>query len=81
VRVDSGVYPGAQVTVFYDPLIAKLCAWGRDRAEAIARMRRALGEFEIAGVKTSIPFHLRALAHPAFLAGEYDTGFIDAMKG
>ena len=80
VRVDSGVYPGAQVTVFYDPLIAKLCAWGRDRAEAIARMRRALGEFEIAGVKTSIPFHLRALAHPAFLAGHYDTSFIETAR-
>ncbi len=81
VRVDSGVYPGAQVTVYYDPLIAKLCVWGRDRREAIARMRRALGEFEIAGVRTSIPFHLRALEHPAFLAGDYDTSFIETMKG
>jgi len=80
VRVDSGVCAGAQVTVFYDPLIAKLCAWGRDRGEAIARMRRALFEFEIAGVKTSIPFHLRALAHPAFLAGDYDTSFIETVK-
>jgi acetyl-CoA carboxylase biotin carboxylase subunit len=80
VRVDSGVYAGAQVTVYYDPLIAKLCAWGRDRREAIARMRRALGEFEIAGVKTSIPFHLRALASPAFLAGSYDTSFIETLK-
>jgi acetyl-CoA carboxylase, biotin carboxylase subunit len=79
VRVDSGVHPGAQVTVYYDPLIAKLIVWGRDRREAIARMRRALGEFEIAGVKTSIPFHLRALASPAFLAGAYDTSFIERL--
>jgi acetyl-CoA carboxylase biotin carboxylase subunit len=77
VRVDSGVYQGATVTVFYDPMVAKLIAWGQDRAEAIDRMRRALSEFVVKGIKTSIPFHQRVLRHPVFLAGRYDTGFIE----
>ncbi len=76
VRVDSGVYQGARVTVFYDPMVAKLIAWGRDRNEAIERMRRALFEFVVKGIKTSIPFHQRVLEHPVFLKGRYDTGFI-----
>ncbi|HXX49235.1 MAG TPA: acetyl-CoA carboxylase biotin carboxylase subunit, partial [Myxococcota bacterium] len=78
VRNDAGVYAGAEVTVFYDPMIAKLCTWGRDRAEAIARMRRALAEYVVTGVKTSIPFHRRVLENAAFRAGRYDTGFIAA---
>jgi len=78
VRVDGGVYTGATVTVNYDPMVAKLIAWGRDRPEAIDRLRRALEEFVVKGIKTSIPFHLRVLRHPVFLAGRYDTGFIDA---
>ena len=77
VRVDSGVYQGARVTVFYDPMVAKLITWGRHRDEAIERMRRALFEFVVKGIKTSIPFHQRVLAHPVFLGGRYDTGFID----
>jgi acetyl-CoA carboxylase biotin carboxylase subunit len=77
VRVDSGVYQGATVTVFYDPMVAKLIAWGQDRREAIDRLRRALSEFVVKGIKTSIPFHLKVLRHPVFLAGHYDTGFID----
>jgi len=77
VRVDSGVYQGATVTVFYDPMVAKLIAWGQDRAEAIDRLRRALSEFVVKGIKTSIPFHQRVLRHPVFLAGRYDTGFIE----
>jgi acetyl-CoA carboxylase biotin carboxylase subunit len=77
VRVDSGVYQGATVTVFYDPMVAKLIAWGRDRTEAIDRLRRALGEFVVKGIRTSIPFHQRVLRHPVFLAGRYDTGFIE----
>jgi len=76
VRVDSGVYQGARVTVHYDPMVAKLIAWGFDRREAIDRMRRALSEFVVKGIKTSIPFHLRVLRHPVFLEGRYDTGFI-----
>jgi acetyl-CoA carboxylase biotin carboxylase subunit len=78
IRVDSGVYQGAEVTVNYDPMVAKLVAWGTDRPEAIDRLRRALQEFVVKGIKTSIPFHLRVLQHEAFLSGHYDTGFIDA---
>jgi acetyl-CoA carboxylase, biotin carboxylase subunit len=77
VRVDSGVYQGATVTVFYDPMVAKLIAWGQDRREAIDRLRRALSEFVVKGIRTSIPFHQRVLRHPVFLAGRYDTGFIE----
>jgi len=77
IRVDSGVYQGARVTVFYDPMVAKLVVWGRDRREAIERLRRALQEFVVKGIKTSIPFHQRVVEHPVFLAGRYDTGFID----
>ncbi len=77
IRVDSGVYQGARVTVFYDPMVAKLVVWGRDRSEAIERLRRALREFVVKGIKTSIPFHQKVVEHPVFLAGHYDTGFID----
>jgi acetyl-CoA carboxylase biotin carboxylase subunit len=77
VRNDSGVYSGADVTVHYDPLVSKLITWGRDRPEAIGRMRRALREFVIKGIKTSIPFHRAVMDHPKFLAGQYDTGFIE----
>ena len=77
IRVDSGVYQGARVTVFYDPMVAKLVVWGRDRAEAIERLRRALSEFVVKGIKTSIPFHQKVVNHPVFLAGKYDTGFIE----
>jgi len=78
IRVDSGVYQGAKVTVFYDPMVAKLVVWGRDRAEAIERLRRALSEFVVKGIKTSIPFHQKLVNHPKFIEGHYDTGFIDA---
>jgi acetyl-CoA carboxylase biotin carboxylase subunit len=77
VRNDSGVFPGATVTVYYDPMVSKLICWGRDRSEAIARMRRALREFVIKGIKTSIPFHRVVMEHPRFLEGHYDTSFID----
>ena len=76
VRNDSGVYSGAEVTVHYDPMISKLITWGRDRDEAIGRMRRALREFVVKGLKTSIPFHRAVMENPVFLAGRYDTGFI-----
>jgi len=78
VRNDSGVYPGAEVPVNYDPMVSKLVTWGRDRDEAIGRMRRALREFVIKGIKTSIPFHRVVMEHPKFLEGHYDTGFIDS---
>jgi acetyl-CoA carboxylase biotin carboxylase subunit len=77
VRVDTGVYAGTEVSVFYDPMIAKLVTWGRDRAEAIARMRRALGEFKIAGeLSTNLDFHQWLMRHPRFNAGDFDTNFI-----
>ena len=78
IRVDGGVYQGATVTVNYDPMVAKLVAWGATRAEAIDRLRRALQEYVVKGIKTSIPFHLRVLDHAKFQEGHYDTGFIDA---
>jgi len=77
VRLDSGVYQGATVTVYYDPMVAKLVCWGATRAEAIERTKRALSEFVVKGIKTSIPFHQKVMRHPVFLEGKYDTGFID----
>jgi acetyl-CoA carboxylase biotin carboxylase subunit len=77
VRRDDGVYEGWTVPLEYDPLLSKIAVWGTDRAEAIARMRRALGEYEIFGIKTNIPFFRRLLEHPEFVAGRLDTGFID----
>jgi len=77
VRDDSGVASGSEVTVFYDPMISKLICWGRDRGEAIERMRRALREFVVTGIKTSIPFHRRVLENEKFLSGRFDTSFIE----
>jgi acetyl-CoA carboxylase, biotin carboxylase subunit len=79
VRHDSGVYEGWTVPIEYDPLLAKLVVWGTDRIEAVDRMRRALGEYEVFGVHTNIPFFRRVLGHPDFVAGRYDTGFIDRV--
>jgi len=79
IRRDSGVYEGWTIPLEYDPLLSKLVVWGRDREEAIARARRALGEYEIFGVQTNIPFFRRVLEHPDFLAGRIDTGFIDRV--
>jgi acetyl-CoA/propionyl-CoA carboxylase biotin carboxyl carrier protein len=76
VRVDSGAYAGYAIPQYYDSLIAKLIAWGADRAEALARMRRALADYQIAGVATTIPFHQLALAHPAFVDGAATVNFI-----
>ncbi|KPK63722.1 hypothetical protein AMJ83_05850 [candidate division WOR_3 bacterium SM23_42] len=81
VRVDSGIYEGFEVPIYYDPLIAKLLAWAPTRQETIARMRRALAEYTIRGVKTSIPFHLLVMAHASFVNGDYDTTFIDKVLG
>jgi len=80
IRDDGGVYQGYRVPVYYDPMISKLVAWGEDRAEAIARMRRALDEYRIEGVRTTIPFHRRVFRHPAFIQGDMDTGFIQTHK-
>ncbi len=77
VRVDSAVYTGYTISPFYDSMIAKLIVWGRDRDEAIARMKRALGEFAIEGVHTTIPFHLKLLNHHSFINGNFDTKFLE----
>lgn len=79
VRVDSAAYTGAYIPPYYDSLIAKLITHGRDRAEAIARMRRALEMFVIEGIKTSIPLQRRILADAEFAAGRLDTHFLERM--
>ncbi|MEO1132730.1 MAG: acetyl-CoA carboxylase biotin carboxylase subunit, partial [Cyanobacteria bacterium J06639_1] len=76
VRVDSHVYTDYAIPPHYDSLIGKLIVWGPDRATAIKRMHRALGEFAITGIPTTIDFHRRVLDHPAFLAGDIYTDFI-----
>jgi acetyl-CoA carboxylase biotin carboxylase subunit len=77
VRIDSALQPGDEVSLHYDPLVAKLIAWGRDRDHAIARMERALGEIQIVGIRTSIPFHREVLAGDAFRRGAFDIGWVD----
>ncbi len=77
VRVDSGVYASYTIPAFYDPMISKLIVWGRDRSEAIARMRRALYEYVIIGPKNNICFHKAVMDNPRFVKGEFDTRFID----
>ncbi|MFO1216316.1 MAG: acetyl-CoA carboxylase biotin carboxylase subunit [Burkholderiaceae bacterium] len=76
VRVDTGVYEGGEIPMYYDSMIAKLIVHGRDRDEAIARMRSALNAFVIRGVSSNIPFQSALLAHPKFVAGDFNTGFI-----
>jgi acetyl-CoA carboxylase biotin carboxylase subunit len=80
VRDDGGVYPGSTLSSYYDPLISKLCVWAPTRERAIARMRRALSEYVITGVRTNLPLHERLLAHPEFSAGKYDTGFLERHR-
>jgi pyruvate carboxylase subunit A len=77
VRVDSGVYAGFEIPPFYDSLVAKLIVWGQDREEAIIRMKRALWEYQISGIKTNIPMHQVILDHEYFKRGEYTTHFIE----
>ena len=77
VRDDSGAYEGAEVPIFYDPMISKLIAWGESRDHALARMRRALAEYEVRGIRTTIPFFQWILEDEDFKAGRFDTGFID----
>jgi acetyl-CoA carboxylase, biotin carboxylase subunit len=76
IRDDSGVYEGFEVSTHYDPILSKLVAWGRNRDEAIGRMLRALREYVIVGPVSNVAFHRWALEHPAFRAGDIDTGFI-----
>ena len=77
VRIDSDLTPGMTVTVYYDSLIAKLIGWGQTRDQAIDRVTRALGEFKIAGVKTTIPFHRAMLADPVFRRGRATTRYVE----
>lgn len=80
VRVDTGVREGDEVTIHYDPMIAKLVVWDRDRPSALRRLLTALERFEVAGVITNVDFLAAVAAHPAFAAADLDTGFIDKHK-
>src|SRR5580692_8139978 len=80
VRVDSGYAAGTTVTPFYDPLLAKLCAHGATRDEAIARARLAVADFVVTGPKTNLPFHAELLGNAEFVSGDYDTGLIGRMR-
>jgi acetyl-CoA carboxylase, biotin carboxylase subunit len=80
IRDDSGVVAGSVISVFYDPMISKLCAHAADRPAAIQRMRRALSEYHVGGINTNLAFHRRVMQHPAFIAGDYDTGYIERHK-
>ena len=76
VRVDSGAWEGGEVPIHYDPMIAKLIVWGSDRSEALSRLKRALDDYHIVGIDTSIPFFKALLEDEAFIAGRYTTGFL-----
>jgi acetyl-CoA carboxylase biotin carboxylase subunit len=80
IRIDTCAYSGWVVPAHYDSLIAKLITHGKDRGEAIARMRRALNEFIIEGIKTTIPFYLRIIDEPDFLSGNFNTNFLEKLN-
>jgi acetyl-CoA carboxylase biotin carboxylase subunit len=80
VRNDNGVYAGYTVPVFYDPMLSKLIAHGKTRGDAIARMRRALAEYRVDGIMTTIPFFTYIMDHPDFAAAKFDTGFIEQFR-
>ena len=79
IRDDSGVTAGLDVPIFYDPMISKLVAWAEDRPSALARMRRALGEYLITGIRTTLPFFTWLFEQPEFLAGHFDTTYLDRV--
>jgi len=81
VRVDTGVQDGGEIPMFYDSMIAKLIVHGKDRNEAIAKMREALNAFVIRGISSNIPFQAALLAHPRFVSGDFNTGFIAEQYG
>jgi acetyl-CoA carboxylase biotin carboxylase subunit len=81
VRVDSALYPGYEVPPFYDSLVAKLVIYGGDREECLMRLRRALEEYVIDGIETTIPLHQRLLDSPEFRAGTYDIGWLERFLG
>jgi acetyl-CoA carboxylase biotin carboxylase subunit len=76
VRDDGGIYEGAEVSIYYDPMISKFAVFGKDRTEAIGRMRRALAEYEVGGIKTTLPFFRAIMEDEEFVEGKLDTGFI-----
>lgn len=80
LRIDSAVYPGYVISPFYDSMVSKVIAWGRDRDEAILRMKRALDEFVIEGVKTTIPFHKKLMDNETFRSGNFNTKFLEINK-
>jgi len=77
IRVDTSVYSGIEITPFYDPMIAKLAVWGETRGQAILRMRRALEEYRLVGVRTNIPFHQSMMDSARFMGGQYDIRFVE----
>jgi acetyl-CoA carboxylase biotin carboxylase subunit len=77
VRWDSGIHEGSEVSLYYDPMLAKLIVYADDRTAAISRMRRALSELTIVGVETSVPFHLRVMSEPDFNAGNINIRYLD----
>ena len=79
IRRDSGMYEGWTVPMDYDPLLAKLIGYGTDRDQAIGRVRRALNEYFVGGIKTNLPLFRRILSHPDFRAAKIDTGFLDRL--
>ncbi len=81
VRVDTGVYEGGEIPMYYDSMIAKLIVHGRDRSDAIAKMREALNGFVIRGISSNVPFQAALLAHPSFVSGAFNTGFIAEHYG
>ena len=80
VRDDGGVYEGAEVSIYYDPMISKLAVVGRDRDEAIGRMRRALQEYDVAGIRTTLPFFREVMGDAEFVEGKLDTGYISRFN-
>ncbi len=80
IRVDTHIYSGYKIPPFYDSLVAKLIAYGKDREESLARLSRSLDEFVIEGIKTTIPFHQKLINHEEFKKGNFDTGFLERIN-
>lgn len=76
IRVDDGFEEGMDIPIYYDPMIAKLAVWGKNRSEAIELMKKAIAEYKISGVKTTLKFGAFVMNHPAFISGQFDTGFV-----
>ncbi len=80
IRIDEGIYQGYEVPFYYDPLLLKLITTGETRGQAIQRMKRALDEMRVGGLKTTVPFHQVALANDVFLAGQHTTDFVNSQR-